>query len=128
MIFSCSQPLVTLVIGDDKINQCPLLSKNSTILSSSIQAAKFNVNLLFYTLMILCLITNFFDGSTIAFADAGVMQKINTSKKKHDFGRQRLFVAFSFACGGLFSIDVIEIFPSITINCYTGAFLVYFLI
>ena len=61
----------------------------------------------------------------LSLVDAGVVKRINVSKKQKDFGWNRLFGAVGFSAGSLFSGLVSDVFPEVKVNCFTGAFVVY---
>ncbi|XP_057314171.1 major facilitator superfamily domain-containing protein 6-A-like [Hydractinia symbiolongicarpus] len=126
IIFNCAQPFVTITYGDKTKNRCPEVKNVSSL--HEVDQMDGDTNTLFYVMLFMNIVTVFFDGSTVAFADAGVMQRINTSTKKHDFGRQRFFGAVGFGSGALLSSAAIELFPAAKVTCYSAVFIVYFIL
>lgn len=126
IIFNCAQPFVTIIYGDKTKNRCPEVKNVSSL--HEVDQIDGDTNTLFYVMLFMNIITVFFDGSTVSFVDAGVMQRINTLSQKHDFGRQRYFGAIGYGSGALLSSAAIELFPAANVTCYSAVFIVYFIL
>lgn len=143
------QPAVSLLVGDHSKNTCfhmPLNVTNVTDLlylkspvtyfrspvtymKSPMSHADYTptTNMkLFYTLMITSLVASFFDGTSIAFVDSGVLQNILNSPTPTDIGKQRYFGPPGVGAAAFISAILIDHFPIESISCYTGIFVNYF--
>ena len=84
-----------------------------------------NDNTLFYVMFFINLVMSFCDGSLIGFVDSSVMLKINQSKRRVDFGKQRFYGAIGFGCGSFVTSLIAEELPSMDISVYSVAFFTY---
>lgn len=140
VITMCSQPFLSLLVGDQEKQKCPTDSNleifhnktfnvkmNRTLNETVGQSmkSKFNENHLFYTMLSINIVASFFDGSTQSFMDTGVMRRVLASPNRPKFGNQRYFGAIGYGGGALLSSVVIDNFPSLNVTCYSGLFCVY---
>jgi len=127
------QPFLSLMIGEEQHNKCPIDSTssnttmrvaNSTDKLINGSKPKDNINL-FYTLMLVNIVANLFDGAHKVLTDYGVIEKCKQSTRKAEYGKQRLFGAIGYGIGVLLSNFGIEYFPKSKLTCYTGMVIVY---
>lgn len=124
------QLFLSLMIGEEQNNKCPIGSTSSnttTVLANSTDKLinRNNDPYLFYTLLFVNIIANFFDGPHKVFTDYGVMEKCKQNTRKAEFGKQRLFGAMGYGFGVLLSTISIEYFPKSNLTCYSDMMIVY---
>lgn len=76
-------------------------------------------------MLLLNVISKFFEGSHIPFTDSGAVEKCRMLPHKPNFGNQRMFGAVGFASGITISNVVVDHFPKASVSCYTAIFIVY---
>ncbi|XP_065678972.1 major facilitator superfamily domain-containing protein 6-like [Hydra vulgaris] len=133
-ILSLSIPIVSSRIGERAYNQCPIILSNnvsnSTVNSSTINSKNFSgyvpvsSTTLTYVIATLGFFMASFSGSIYSYIDAGVIEKVKTSAKRKDFGRQFMVSNIGFGCGTLISGKVMDIFPIADMSCYFVVYLV----
>ena len=123
IIFTCSQPFASIPMAEKDINVCPY--------TGNISFTKLHVNTknsnLFYTMLIINIMSALFDGCIIGFVDSAVIQKINVGQTTRYFGHQRWIGALGFGGGTVISSQAVEYLPSMAVSCYSAVFFVYFI-
>ena len=135
IICMCSQPFVSIGIGDKMINRCPSVNEsfvttdnaNETTIANNNNKSQYS-SLLFWLILSINTFALLFDGAVLGFADAGTIQRVNLNPSKTTFGRQRLYGSIGFGSGALLGSLLVSIFPTAPINCYSAVFFGYFLL
>ena len=133
IIIMMLQPLLSLWIGKEERNKCPLESvalinftageKNKTLPFAPQFHSGENNSLLFYTMLFINIIQKLFESCHSGFADSGVMEKCRTQRSQPSFGFQRMFSPIGFSVAALLTNLVFDYFPQAAITCYTAVFL-----
>ena len=133
IIIMMLQPLLSLWIGKEERNKCPLESvalinstggeKNKTLPFAPQFHSGENNSLLFYTMLFINIIQKLFESCHSGFADSGVMEKCRTQHSQPSFGFQRMFSPIGFSVAALLTNLVFDYFPQAAITCYTAVFL-----
>lgn len=122
------QPFISMKLGDPTKNICPLKTaeSNNTATDTDKNDGEVSyVSLRFFVMMFINIVASFFDGNITSMTDTGVVQRIHVASEKKDFGWNRFFGAIGFSTGSFLSGFASDFFPSLNINCFSGAICVY---
>ena len=131
LLVICLQPLFAEIYGDPHKTVCPYKKRfNET------HSKKFSSNgniydhqkALFHSLLVVSIIASIFEGNILGFVDGGTLQRIQTSPTPCEYGSQRAFTGIGFVIGSLLYSFAIMYFPKSNISCYSGIFIVYFIL
>ena len=124
-----AQPFLIFWLGTNSGNTCSvtnssLLSGNSTVEKGNV-SGNINERHLFYAMLIVNTIVNFFDSAHKGFIDSGVIERCRINPRNPNFGFQRMFGSAGYATGILAANIFVDNFPKASVSCYTAVFIVY---
>jgi len=139
MVSTMIQPFLSERYGDDcktvcrhqmnVLNESAYVACNQRINEVRMTTSSVNdKNALFYSLLIASSVASIFDGSILSFVDSGVLHRIRSSPTPCEYGHQRLFGSLGYGTGAVIYSATVNNFPEGDISCYTGLFVVYFVV
>ena len=134
----CLQPLFAEMYGDPHKTLCPHRS-NKTFneshfkkFSDPVVISNGNLNpqhkASFHSILVISIIAAIFQGSIVSFLDSGTLRRVHASPSPCEYGSQRVFAATGWVIGSLLYSFAIAYFPKSNISCYSGIFIVYFIL
>lgn len=131
------QPFISLLYGNPSKNTCPTQHNNNnnnnvthhhnyhslTIQQSTVT----DQTKLFYSILAVAMMGSFFDAGIMSYIDSGVIQRIITSPKESNYGKQRYIGSIGTSLGAISNSLAVTYFPHVKISCYMGLFVTYFI-
>ena len=120
ILMTCLLPVAPFIVAHNMKNSTSVIHVRQQLNVSDTDNTS-----LFSVILAISFLGSTFDGSTMSFADSGVLQRINTFARSSNVGQQRYIAPVGYGIGSTLSSLAISYFQLPGISPYSGIFIIY---